>query len=265
MAKMSISTEIRTLLPYLRRFSCALNGDPESGDGYVAATLERLVADPLAFPRDMSPKMALYRTYLDVWSVGRLDGPQSGDESAVERKLAALSPQTRQAFLLHTVEGFSVSEVASIMGFDRSRINRLLVRGASDIGRELAATVMIIEDEPIIAMDLETIVEDLGHEVVGVVRTRRQAVALAAEREPELIVADIQLADGSSGIEAVNEIVGKKSKPVVFVTAHPGIYLSSVKNRPEPVFLLSKPFSPDSVRAAVSQALFFERRARAAA
>ncbi len=262
---MSISTEIRPLLPYLRRFSCALNGNQQSGDDYVAATLERLIADPLSFPRDVSPKMALYRAYLDVWSAARIGESGAGEESAVDRKLAALSPQTRQAFLLHTVEGFSASEVASIMGFDRSRISRLLARGASDIGRELAATVMIIEDEPIIAMDLETIVEDLGHEVVGVVRTRRQAVALAAEREPELIVADIQLADGSSGIEAVNEIVGMKSKPVVFVTAHPGIYLSSVKNRPEPVFLLSKPFSPDSVRAAVSQALFFERRARAAA
>ena len=262
---MSISTQIRSLLPYLRRFSCALNGDEEIGDSCVAATLERLIADPMSFPGDLHPRMALYRTFLDVWATARFDEAASRDASAVDRKLAALSPQTRQAFLLHAVEGFSVAEVAAIMGYDRPRIHRLLERGASDIGRELASTVMIIEDEPIIAMDLESIVEDLGHEVVGVVRTRRQAVALAAEREPELIVADIQLADGSSGIEAVNEIVRKKSKPVVFVTAHPGIYLSAVKNRPEPVFLLSKPFSPDSVRAAVSQALFFDRRARSAA
>jgi len=211
--------------------------------------------------------MALYRVFLDVWSESRVyeDVLSFPQPSTVDRKLAALSPQTRQAFLLHTVEGFSVSEVAAIMGLDRPRVNRLLERGAAEIERELAATVMIIEDEPIIAMDLETIVQDLGHEVVGVVRTRRQAVALAAECEPELIVADIQLADGSSGIEAVNEIVGKRSKPVVFVTAHPAVYLASTKNRPEPVFLLSKPFSPDSVRAAVSQALFFDRRARPAA
>ena len=141
----------------------------------------------------------------------------------------------------------------------------LLDLGAADLARELAARVMIIEDEPIVAMDLESIVEELGHQVVGVVRTRRQAVALAAAEEPELIVADIQLADGSSGIEAVNEIVRTKSKPVVFVTGHPGIFLRSAENRPQPVFLLSKPFNPDSVRSAVSQALFFDRRARAAA
>jgi DNA-directed RNA polymerase specialized sigma24 family protein len=264
---MPISKDIAPSLPYLRRFARAISGDADCGDAYIAATLERLIADPLAFARDMPPKMSLYRAFLQVWSTtdlgeSRLD---PADASIVDRKLGALSPQTRQAFLLQTVEGFSVSEIAAIMGLDPVRVNRLLARGASDIARELAATVMIIEDEPLIAMDLETIVEDLGHEVVGVAGTRRQAVALAAQTEPELIVADIQLADGSSGIEAVNDIVGRRGKPVVFVTAHPGIYLSSTLNRPEPVFLLSKPFNPDSVRAAVSQALFFDRRARAAA
>ena len=264
---MPISKDIGPSLPYLRRFARAIAGDTEYGDDYIAATLERLIDDPSAFRRDMPPKMALYQAFLQVWSTTDLGQPRldPADASVVDRKLDALSPQTRQAFLLHTVEGFSVSEIAAIMGLDQGRVNRLLARGASDIAHELSATVMIIEDEPLIAMDLETIVEDLGHQVVGVAGTRRQAVALAAEREPELIVADIQLADGSSGIEAVNDIVGRRGKPVVFVTAHPGIYLSTAQNRPEPVFLLSKPFNPDLVRAAVSQALFFDRRARAAA
>ncbi len=264
---MPISTDIRSALPCLRRFSRALNGSLAIGDAYIEATLQRLVSDPLAFPRDVPAKMALYQMYLTVWSGARLGaaGRDSSEASAVDRKLAALSPQTRLAFLLHTVEGFSVADTSAIMGFDRGRVSRLLARGAGDLAKELVARVMIIEDEPIIAMDLENIVEDLGHEVVGVVRTRRQAVALAAERQPELILADIQLADGSSGIEAVNEIVGRSSKPVVFVTGHPSLYLASTENRPEPAFLLSKPFSPDSVRAAVSQALFFERKARAAA
>jgi CheY-like chemotaxis protein len=263
---MPTSMEIRPSLPYLRRFSHALNGDPERADANVAAALERLLADPLAFRRDLPPKIALYRVFLEVWSAAALQKPPVDPaETSVRHHLGVLSPRTRQAFLLHLVEGFSVSEVAEIMGLGLDRVDRLLARAAADLARALAATVLIIEDEPVVAMDLETIVEDLGHQVVGVGRTRRQAVALAAERQPELIVADIQLSDGSSGIEAVNEIVGAKSKPVVFVTAHPGLYLSATKNRPQPVFLLSKPFSPDSVRAAVSQALFFDRRARAAA
>ncbi|HZZ63139.1 MAG TPA: response regulator, partial [Roseiarcus sp.] len=144
------------------------------------------------------------------------------------------------------------------------RLVALLDRGARDLARELASSILIIEDEPIIAMDLEAIVEDLGHRVVGVARERGQAVALAAERQPELIMADIQLEDGGSGIEAVNEILGATSKPVVFITAHPAAYLSAPATRPEPAFLLPKPFKPESVRAAVSQAIFFDRRARAA-
>jgi DNA-directed RNA polymerase specialized sigma24 family protein len=261
---MSISKDIAPLLPYLRRFSRALNGSQESGDAYLTATLEYLLEDPAAFPGDIPPRMALYQTFLHVWSSTNLGEP-AVDPSAFDRNLAALSPRVRQAFLLRTVEGFTIAEVAAIMGLDSGRVVSLLERGARDIAQELATKILIIEDEPIIAMDLETIVEDLGHRVVGVARARRQAVALAAERKPELIMADIQLADGSSGLEAVNEILTGASRPVVFITAHPDKYLSAIANRPEPAFLLSKPFNPDSVRAAVSQALFFDRRARRAA
>ena len=264
---MSISKEIAPLLPHLRRFSRALNGSQENGDAYLVATLEYLVADPSQFPRELPPRLALYQVFLDVWSATHVvePSPDPGTTSAFDRRLAALSPRCRQAFLLRTVETFSVPEIGAIMGLDAGRVNQLLARGAQDIAQELATRVLIIEDEPIIAMDLETIVEDLGHQVVGVARARRQAIALAAEQKPELILADIQLADGSSGVETVNEILGGTSKPVVFITAHPSIYLGSAEQRPQPAFLLSKPFNPDAVRAAVSQALFFDRKARSAA
>jgi DNA-directed RNA polymerase specialized sigma24 family protein len=264
---MSISKDIAPLLPYLRRFSRALNGSQESGDAYLTATLENLLEDSSAFSRELSPQVALYQLFLDVWSTTRLAEPaiDPSTASAFDRKLASLSPRARQAFLLRTVEGFTVSETAAVMRLDSTRVNALLDRGARDIAQELATNVLIIEDEPIVAMDLETIVEGLGHRVVGVARARRQAVALAAERKPELIMADIQLADGSSGMEAVNDILSNSSKPVVFITAHPAQYLSAATSRPEPAFLLSKPFNPDSVRAAVSQALFFDRRAQHAA
>jgi DNA-directed RNA polymerase specialized sigma24 family protein len=264
---MSISKDIAPMLPYLRRFSTALNGSRESGDAYLAATLEYLLANPAAFPRQAHPRIALYQVFLDVWSATHFGDPDidPAEASAFDRNLAALSPRARQAFLLRAVEGFTVPEVAAIMGLDSSRVTSLLERSAHDIAQELATKVLIIEDEPIVAMDLEAIVEDLGHHVVGVARARRQAVALAAERRPELIMADIQLSDGSSGLDAVNEILTGASKPVIFITGHPFRYLSAVSNRPEPAFLLSKPFDPDSVRAAVSQALFFDRRARRAA
>ena len=263
---MSISKDIKPVLPYLRRFSRALNGSQEAGDAYLTATLEHLLDNLSAFNREMPTRIALYQLYLDVWSsthLGETDIHPS-DAAAFEHNLAALSPRARQAFLLRTVEGFSVPETAAIMGLDTDRVTRLLERGARDIAQELATKILIIEDEPIIAMDLETIVEDLGHHVVGVARGRRQAVAFAARWKPELIISDIRLADGSSGIDVVNDIVTSGSKPVIFITAYPAQYLSAIVNRPEPAFILSKPFNPDSVRAAVSRALFFDRRAHAA-
>ena len=264
---MPISKDIAPLLPNLRRFSRALNGTLASGDACVAATLESLARDPSSFSRDVPPRVALYRLYLAVWSRAHDDCPfaDTPETSAFDRNLAALSPDVRQAFLLTSVEGFSHAQAATIMKVDTARVAALLDRGARDLARELASSILIIEDEPIIAMDLEAIVEDLGHHVIGVARARRQAVLLAAEWQPQLIMADIQLEDGSSGIEAVNEILGSASRPVVFITAHPGMYLGALANRPEPAFLLPKPFKPDSVRAAISQALFFDRRARAAA
>ena len=262
---MTISKDIAPLLPYLRRFSRALSGSQAKGDAYVVATLESLVGNPASFPRRLPPRQALYQVYLGVWSRPiREDFANASEQSAFDRNLAALAPNVRQAFLLTTVEGFSQEEAARIMGIDSARLVALLERGARDLAHELASSILIIEDEPIIAMDLEAIVKDLGHHVVGVARERGQAVALAAERQPQLIMADIQLEDGDSGIEAVNEILAAASKPVVFITAHPGAYLSALANRPEPAFLLPKPFKPDSVRAAVSQALFFDRRAHAA-
>jgi CheY-like chemotaxis protein len=79
------------------------------------------------------------------------------------------------------------------------------------------------------------------------------------KKKPGLVLADIQLADGSSGLDAVNEMLKSFSVPVVFITAYPERLLTG--ERPEPAFLITKPFQPETVKAVISQALFFERDA----
>ena len=123
--------------------------------------------------------------------------------------------------------------------------------------------ILIVEDDPFIAMDIEEMVESLGHRVVGIARTQTEAVALFAKARPKMVLADIQLADGSSGIDAVNDILRTASVPVIFITAFPERLLTG--ERPEPTFLVTKPFNPDMVKALISQALFFDRHAKAAA
>ncbi len=259
---MSIATEIAPHLPYLRRFARALCGTQTGGDAYVVATLEALVADPQSFPREISPRLALYRMFLQMWSLVGLNSQPTlpdAERSAAERNLEALTPRPRQAFLLRTVEGFAIEEVAAIMAITTEAAAALVQSAGQEIAEQVATDVLIIEDEPIIALDIETMVEELGHRVTGVARTHREAIMLAAKKRPGLVLADIQLADGSSGLEAVNEILSAIEVPVIFITAYPERLLTG--DRPEPAFLITKPFQPEAVKAAISQALFFDRRA----
>jgi len=116
------------------------------------------------------------------------------------------------------------------------------------------------EDETFVAMDLEGIVKSLGHRVLGVARTYSEAIALARAKRPGFILADIQLADGSSGLDAVNEILKEKETSVILITGYPERFLTG--SRPEPAFLLAKPFQPATLTALITQALLFERKAR---
>ena len=260
---MSIAKEIAPHLPYLRRFARALSGTQASGDAYVVAMLEALVADPSSFPRGFDPRLGLYHTFLKLWSSVSLNAINTGsaetDRPSAERNLEALTPRPRQAFLLRTVEGFSIEEVATIMDISASDAAGLIQAAGQEIAEQVATDVLIIEDEPIIALDIETMVEELGHTVTGVARTHREAIALVAKKRPGLVLADIQLADGSSGLDAVNEILSSIDVPVIFITAYPERLLTG--DRPEPAFLITKPFQPEAVKAAISQALFFDRRA----
>jgi CheY-like chemotaxis protein len=258
---MSIAPIIAAQLPFLRRYARALTGSQLSGDAYVAAALETLVEDPSLFPQEVEPRIAVYQVFTRIWSSVRvnMEGEPTGGGSSAGRTLEALAPLSRQVFLLVSVEGFSTTDTSRILGITEDEVTKAI----DDTGRELAGLVatdvLIIEDEPIIAMDLEALVESLGHRVAGVARTHKEAVALAQTSQPGLVLADIQLADGSSGLDAVNDILGEFDVPVIFITAYPERLLTG--ERPEPVFLISKPFQTQTVKAIVSQALFFGTRA----
>jgi len=258
---MSLSAAIAPHLPYLRRFARILSGNQASGDAYVVATLESLVADPDAFDRSLGPRVALYRQFIAIWApVNAGVGARAGVVAAgADRSLDAITPRPRQAFLLSSVEGFSREDIARILGETPDGVSGLLDAAGREIAEQIATEVLIIEDEPIIAMDIESLVEQLGHHVVGVARTHREAVAVAGRRVPGLVLADVQLADGSSGLDAVNEILASYDVPVIFVTAYPERLLTG--ERPEPTFLITKPFQAETLKAVISQALFFDARA----
>jgi DNA-directed RNA polymerase specialized sigma24 family protein len=248
-------------LPYLRRYARALTGSQSSGDAYVAAALEALIKDPSLLGTASTPKVALFRLFTKIWNSLAVNGSSEpiGTTLPVERRLGHLTPRPRQAFLLVSVEGFSEDEAAEILGVDKIKLRSLVEDAGRELAAEIATDALIIEDETFIALDLEELMESLGHRVVGIARTHTEAVALAKAKRPGLILADIQLADGSSGLDAVNELLDTFEVPVIFITAYPERFLTG--QRPEPAFLIAKPFQPATVSAVVSQALFFERNA----
>lgn len=260
---MSLGQQLAPHLPFLRRYARALTGSQSHGDNYVRAALEAIVDAPDQFPRDVDPRLGLYRTFQAIWSSANPESDVVGedgsgdDESLAQARLAQITPLSRQALLLTSMEGFSSEDAAYLIDTETDEVESLVGEALAEIERQTRADVLIIEDEPIIAMDIETIVRDLGHDVTGIAVTRDEAVALAKQKRPGLVLADIQLADDSSGIDAVKDILAEFSVPVIFITAFPERLLTG--ERPEPTFLITKPFQRSTVKAAIAQALFFDR------
>jgi CheY-like chemotaxis protein len=257
-------------LPYLRRFARALIGSQSGGDAYAMAALEAIAAE-VAPPFDRhAAKRHLFAVFLEIWcgvplnSAADRDVPgRDGNGSApagtvaADRTLRTVTPMPRVAFLLHSLEGFSIADIAAILEVSEQEVDKLIESAGRELAETLSTSVLIIEDEPAIAMDLEALVTDLGHKVTRVSRTRREALAAIAETKPGLVLADIRLADGSSGLDAANDILRELSIPIIFITAYPEGLLTGRK--PEPTYLIPKPFRPETVTAVISQALFFDR------
>lgn len=245
-------------LPHLRRYARALTGSQRSGDQYAIATLEAVLEDASLLRADPDIKVALFAAFHAVWSssgapIGEADTRLS---AAAQQHMARLTPNSREALLLRTIEGFSANEVARIMRVGMNEATALIDRAVHEMSETVVGKVMIIEDEAIISMDLSWIVEDMGHVVVGVARTHGQAVEMFARHRPDLVLTDIQLADNSSGIDAVADIMERFGDlPIIFITAFPERLLTGQRN--EPAFIINKPYSEEQVRSAVSQAMFF--------
>jgi CheY-like chemotaxis protein/DNA-directed RNA polymerase specialized sigma24 family protein len=255
---MALAHAIDEHLPYLSRYARALCGTQKSGDSYVRACLEAIVADTSVLPADMPPRVGLYFLVHTLWGTTNVDArsvASTAPTDTVPKRLNELTPVHRQALLLSAMEGFNNSDTARILRVSEQEVRELISQAVREISSQPSTKVLIIEDEPIISLDLQSIVREMGHSVAAIATTRDEAVRAARKTEPGLVLADIKLADGSSGIDAVREILSEVQVPIVFITAYPERLLTG--ERPEPTFLVTKPFVPETVRVAVSQALLF--------
>ncbi len=255
---MTIRETLAPQLPYLRRYARALTGSQTTGDAYVRAALTALLTGDVELESYLTPRVALYRLFHTIWSrTENLGGHDATpDDDAADAEVRALAACARSALLLTAVEGFSMTEAAQVLQEAPEDVEAQILEAQEAIERRLASRILIIEDEAIIALDLESIVTGLGHEVAGIATSKAEAVSLADKERPDLILADINLGAGGSGLEAVIEILGSFSVPVIFVTAYPESLLTG--ERPEPTHLITKPFVPETLQASIGQVLFLK-------
>ena len=250
---MSFSQSMLPELPFLRRYARAVTGSQAFGDSAVREMLEALLEAPDELDLDRPIRLELYRIFHRIWN------PEAQESLSTAAPTSQLSPLSRQALMLTSLEGFTEEEAGEILNQDIEIVADNIRRAREVIAQLLVSDVMIIEDEAIIALHIKSIVSDMGHNVTGIARTRDEAVKLALDIPPELVLADISLADGSNGVDAVRDILADLDVPVIFVTAFPERLLTG--ERLEPTYLITKPFEPPALTATIAQALMFHREA----
>lgn len=258
----SLKHQIVQHLPYLRRYARALTGSQTVGDEYIRGCLETLLHQPEFMAAGNSVPVQLFKLFhkfADTVESSTDDIAKLADpvERRVGERLIALAPVDRQALLLVHQEGFSQAEAADILGFSSNEVAQRIDDAWANLKRQPTTSVLIIEDEPVIALDVAESVKSLGHTVTGVANRASQAIAIAKATPPGLVLADIQLKDGSTGVTAVREILKSIDVPVVFVTAFPERLLTG--EALEPAFVVTKPFDGTTLKVAISQALFFAK------
>jgi len=264
----ALKQQIVQRLPYLRRYARALTGSQAVGDQYIRGCLETLLQEPSAINSAGSISVQLFRLFHRFADAAQTEPRRSGEDVArladpVERrvgeKLIALAPRDRQALLLVHQEGFLPAEAGEILGMSPAEVEQHIQDAWANLKRQPTTRVLIIEDEPVIALDVAESVKALGHKVTGVAARASEAINMAKATPPGLVLADIQLKDGSTGIAAVREILKSIEVPVVFVTAFPERLLTG--EALEPAFVVTKPFDDTTLKVAISQALFFAKTA----
>ncbi|RBM09189.1 response regulator [Novacetimonas cocois] len=225
-------------LPYARRYARALSGSQSRGDLLVAESLRELIAvdDPA-----LRPRLRLYQWISRHYTSSA--PPHGGDLTVLDRQL----------LLLTALEELSLADAARVLGLDEATARATLERAYAGLKSCAQTNVLIIEDEPIIAMDIEELVHKCGHRIAGVAATEKEAVEIATRTRPGLILADINLGAGGDGMTAVSQILQQQNIPVIFVTAYPERLLTG--ERIEPAFVITKPFEPLTLAIATYQAV----------
>lgn len=140
-----------------------------------------------------------------------------------------------------------------------SRLNTAPDTEKASLAKDAPVSILLVEDEFIVAQDLRETLTQLGYHVVGVASEGVQAVCMAAELQPQLIVMDVGLKGDVDGIQAAQLIQERAHVPVIFLTGHrdPDTLQRAVLTGP--LGYIVKPFQEVELRCAIEVAIHKHR------
>jgi CheY-like chemotaxis protein/DNA-directed RNA polymerase specialized sigma24 family protein len=245
--------KLHSLLPRLRRYARAATGSVAAGDAALAESLPGVAAallEPSDDSRGRDGRGALQKALAALVRV--LDAPRVVSlpvGGTVADAVAALPRDARHALLLTLVEGLREDEAALVLDRTVEGVRQSLASARSALWPLQPARVLIIEDEPLVASHIASVVEELGHAVCGLAADETEAWLAARRMRPELILADLDLGAGGSGLAIARRIVANDDVPVVFVTGDPSAIPSTR------ALVVRKPYREAALRAAIGRAL----------
>jgi CheY-like chemotaxis protein len=242
----------RPPLGVVRQFSRAVFADRLIGDELMRMTMARVSIDPASSSSSVVDVMS---AFLHSWRMAMAERPAKPmlfSDAALIDALPAPPDNTRLLLLMVDVMGLQPAQAARVIGLQEDPAT-VLERARRELRIEKAARAVVIEDEPLIAADIRSILERLGVEVTGEASSAAEAVKVAQETKPDIILADYNLDGRETGIDAVLGINSIHDCPVVFITGFPDRVLQGEEIEPD--FVISKPYTPENVRAAVVHCL----------
>jgi len=238
-------------LKNLRRYAFCLIGNRILSDAAVEAALTAPAADAEPVSGHAVSRLGLYRRVNEAVRTSlRTNNVTAAVATGLHARLLRLPEEQRQVAALHAVIGLPCGDVASILDVSEAYVRHTCAVSLLAL-REKPAAVLIIEDEALIARELQEIVTKLGLVVAGMAKNRAEALRIAVQSKPKLILADYKL-KGDTGVDVVKAIRESQNANVIYVTAHPEAVAAQGEERD---LIVSKPFSLRAVRQAVESHL----------
>lgn len=251
---MKFHEKIAEYLPSLRRYSHAVTGSAAVGDAQVAALIETLILGRGPALGDLPLNLGLYRM-LTISTASVIDTAPALQSGDFRKCVQALASRQRQALLLTSVEGLTMSDVGRVMDCPEGDVCALISAATRSITQAKAdADILIVGEHPSAADALRRMLNSFGYAVSDVAHSLQDALAIAAERRPRLVVADL---GGQHAIQRLAAFAKSLEAPLVYISSTP---LKTLADDLDNVLHVGKPIEARDIKATIDRALFGEQQ-----